>query len=105
MSDFEVGDIVVQAKHAPDGYRFKVLEVVEGPNGTILRAQPLDGKSNRPAQEPVVGDLHVILDVDGRQVPLYDEQGQPVTQRGATDEMTQVEPVDLNAATVARAED
>lgn len=92
-----VGDIVWQTKHAPDGYRYAVLEVHEN---TVL-AQPVDRATGAKAQEPVLGPLHVVL--DGQ--PVFDAQGNPVTQLGPTGELQDTEPVVLNLSTIALAED
>lgn len=46
---FAKGDVVWQTKHAPDGYRFKVLE----DRGGVVIAQPLDPKTRKKVGDPV----------------------------------------------------
>lgn len=99
---FKPGDLVVQAKHWPDGYVFSVV-TVDDVAGTVEALAVDPANTANPAMIPAYDDVHV--EVNG--TPVYDAQGNAVMRPGSEydgDTPSGMAPVGvktLNAATLA----
>lgn len=71
------GDLVVQAKHWPEGYVFSVVSV-DDEAGTV-EAEALDPKTLEAASVPTYDDVHI--EVNGQRA--YDRDGNPITRPGS----------------------
>lgn len=71
------GDLVVQAKHWPEGYVFSVVSV-DDEAGTVV-AEALDPKTLDATTVHTYDDVHI--EVNGQ--PVYDRDGNPVTRPGS----------------------